>query len=254
MEFELQRANIWKRISAIILDVILVCILSTGVMYVISGIVDYDSYSNKLEEYYIQYAEDHGIKTFEITQDEYNAFSEAERAKYDAAYKALIEDEDVLYTYSMVQSLMLLITSLSIFVAYAVLDFIAPLLFGNGQTVGKKIFGLAVIRFDGVKIDTFMLFVRTLLGKFTVETMIPVMLVIMLVFNIIGFVGLAVLLLILLLQVILLFATRNHTVIHDAFARTVVVDLQSQLIFDTPEELLAYKKKLAADAAAKTDY
>ena len=254
MKFELQRANMWKRISAYILDLILLCITATGAMYALSAVTGYDAYNERLGAYYTEYAEKYGIEQFDITEEEYQNYTDKERAQYDEAYAALIQDGDVLHTYSMVTNLIMLITSLSVFVAYAVTEFVVPLILGNGQTVGKKVFALGVIRCDGVKINTFMLFVRTLLGKFTVETMIPLLLIVMLLFGMIGIAGPLVVVLIALLQFILLLATKNRTVIHDAFAQTVVIDLPTQQIFDTPEELLAYKTRLAAEEAAQADY
>jgi hypothetical protein len=37
-------------------------------------------------------------------------------------------------------------------------------------------------------------------------------------------------------------------------AQTCVIDMGSQLIFDTPEDLLEYKKKIQAENAAKASY
>ena len=37
-------------------------------------------------------------------------------------------------------------------------------------------------------------------------------------------------------------------------ASTVVVDLASQMIFDSPEDVLAYKQKVHAEAVDKADY
>ena len=59
-----------------------------------------------------------------------------------------------------------------------------PLKLGNGQTIGKKVFGIGVMRVDGVQLTTIQLFIRTILGKFTLETMIPVYIVLMIFFNI----------------------------------------------------------------------
>ncbi len=254
MSFELQKASVLKRVSAFILDAILLCVVITGAMWAVSAITGYDGYTEKLDDYYSEYAAAYGIETFDITEEEYSNISEEERARYDEAYKALLSDDGVLHTYSMVMNLTIVITSLAIFVAYAVLEFIVPLILGNGQTVGKKIFGMGVVRCDGVKINTFMLFVRTLLGKFTIETMIPVMLVFMLIFNMIGITGLIVIGLILLLELLLLIFTKNRTVIHDAFSQAVVVDLASQMVFDTPEELIAYKTRVAAERAEREKY
>ena len=59
------------------------------------------------------------------------------------------------------------------------------------------------------------------------------------------------LLLLILAQIILLIFTHARTPLHDMLAGTVTVDLASQLIFDTPEDLLEYKKKLHAESVAE---
>ena len=102
----------------------------------------------------------------------------------------------------MIINLTLVITSISILLGYLLLEFVVPLIFKNGQTLGKKIFGIALMRNDGVKINTVMLFVRTVLGKYTIETMVPVLVIIMTFFGSAGIIGLAVLLLIMAFPVI----------------------------------------------------
>lgn len=254
MGFELQRANMWKRIAAAVLDLILLCVAATGMMLLMSVVTGYDGYVERLEGYYSYYAETYGVESLDITEEAYEAFSEEEKARYDAAYDAFVEDEDVQHTYSMVVTLTVLVTTSAIFLAYVVMELVIPLILKNGQTIGKKVFSLGVVRCDGVKITPFMMFVRTLLGKFTVETMVPVMLIVMLMFGIVGIVGLLVIAALLVFQIVLLAATRNRTVIHDAFAQTVVIDLPSQMVFDSAEDLLAYKTRLAAERAADADY
>ena len=54
------------------------------------------------------------------------------------------------------------------FLAFLVWYFILPLLFGYGRTLGKKIFGLAVIRTNLVKVSNPVLFVRTIVGMFAI--------------------------------------------------------------------------------------
>ena len=53
--------------------------------------------------------------------------------------------------------------------------------------------------------------------------------------------------LILLLQIILMISTHTNSCIHDLLAKTVAVDMQSQLIFETEEEMIAYKNKVHAE-------
>ena len=60
--------------------------------------------------------------------------------------------------------------------------------------------------------------------------------------------------LILLLQLILLAATSNNSLIHDLISDTVVIDMASQRIFDSESELIEYEKKIHAESVAKSPY
>jgi len=250
---ELQRASVWKRISAALLDVILLAIVAVGVAFLLSAVLGYDGYNQTMQDGYAKYEAEYGV-IFDIPYEEYEAMSEAERANYDAAFAALSADEEVLGAYAMMLSLTLLIVSLGLFLAYILLEFLVPLLLKNGQTVGKKIFGIAVMRTNGVKVHPLLMFIRTVLGKYTIETMIPVLIVIMIYFNTIGILGPAIILMILAMELILMFTTHNRSLIHDLLAGTVTVDLASQMIFDSEEHLLEYRKKLHAEEATRKPY
>ncbi len=112
------------------------------------------------------------------------------------------------------------------------LEFVVPLFLKNGQTLGKKIFGIAVMRTDGIRISPLILLIRTLLGKYTIETMTPILVVFLTVFAGLGYIGLVALAGLALLQILLMAFTKTNSAIHDVLARTVVVDLASQMIFD----------------------
>ncbi|MBQ7335624.1 MAG: RDD family protein [Clostridia bacterium] len=252
MIYDLQKANMWKRISAYIFDVILLGIAAVGFALLISAAVNYDGYSENLQGLYQKYEELYGV-SFDITEEDYLAYSEEEAANYEAAIAALSADAEVNYTYSMMLNLTLLITTFGILFAYLILELLVPSLFKNGQTLGKKIFGIGVMRIDGIRISTPILFVRTVLCKYTIETMVPVLLLIMIYFNIVGIVGTAIIGLILLVQLILLIATRARTPIHDVIANTVTVDLSSQMIFDTQEDMIAYRQKIHTEQVEKSD-
>lgn len=253
MVFDIQKASISKRFFAWLLDVILLSILAVGIATGLGSILGYDGYVDTLYAAYDQYETQFGIE-FDITQEQYQALPDAQREQYDAAYKALTQDEDAMKAYNMVTSLMMLIVSLGILGGYLILEFAVPMWLKNGQTIGKKIFGIALMRVDGVKVTPFMMFVRTLLGKYTIETMVPVLIVVMLMFNMVSIIGTLIIGLILLAQVILLFANKNRCVIHDLMACTVAVDLSSQMIFDSPEAMLEYKKQRHADSVTHQDY
>lgn len=253
MIFDLQKASMWKRISAYLFDIILLVIAVAGVAFLLSTMFGYDKYNAALDEAYARYEAEYGV-VFDISQEEFMQKSEAEQMAWNEAYQALIKDQDAMYSYNMVINLTLVISTLAILFAYLILEFFVPIRFGNGQTLGKKIFGVAVMRTDGVRVTAPLLFIRTILGKFTIETMIPVLICVMIFFNTIGIVGMLILGLILLLQIILMIATHTNSCIHDVLAKTVAVDMASQLIFETEEELIAYKNKVHAEKVARQTY
>lgn len=253
MALDLQKASIWKRVSAYLFDLIVLGILVVGIAFIFSAVFGYDDYNKQLSDAYAKYEAEYGV-SFEMTLEEYEALSEEELAQYDKAYDALVADDGAMYAYNMVINLTLLIMTISILLSYIILEYVVPLLFKNGQTLGKKIFGICVMRTDGVKMTTVQLFVRTILGKYTIETMIPVLILVMLYFNTVGLTGTIVLGLILLLQIIVIGVTKTNSAIHDLLSGTVVVDYHSQKIFNSTDELIEYKKVLAAERAARQSY
>ncbi len=250
---ELQRANLWKRISAALFDIILLGIVIVGVAYLLSAITGYDTHSQTVSDAYAQYEQQYGV-TFALSQEEFDALSAEQRSRYDTAYQALCNDTEAMYAYNMVVNLTLVISSISILCGYLLTEFTVPLLLGSGQTVGKKIFGIALMRTDGIRITAPLLFIRTILGKYTIETMIPVLIIIMIYFNMVGLPAMLSLGGILLLESILLIATRTNSLIHDLLAKTVAVDYASQRIFDSEQELLAYKQRQHAEGVAREPY
>lgn len=253
MIYDLQKASMWKRASAYILDIILLCIVATGFAFMLSAILGYDSYSSKLDSFYQAYEEKYSID-LDISAEDYEKLTDAEKAKYEEANKEFSKDTEVILTYNVIINMTLIMITFGILAAYLLLEFFVPLLFNNGQTVGKKIFGIAITTTDGIKISPFILFVRTIFGKFTIETMVPVFIVLMIMFEALGIVGIIVIALLLILQIVMLSITKTNSAIHDLIANTVAVDLSSQLIFNTPEELLEYKKRVHAENVEKSTY
>lgn len=250
---DLQKASLSKRIAAGILDAMLLCVLAVGFAALLTWVLNYDSHSTALEQAYTHYETQYGVE-FDIAQSDYEAMTAAQKENFDAAYAALIADDDVLYHYNMVVNLTILVTTFSILLAMVILEFVVPLLLKNGQTVGKKVFSLGLMRTDAVQITPVQLFARTVLGKFTIETMISVYIIILIFFNSIGITGPVVIGGILLTQIICLAVTRTNSLIHDLLAGTVVVDISSQKIFRTTQDLLDHQKRIAAERAARQDY
>ena len=253
MIYDLQRASMWKRISAWLLDAILLCIIATLIAFVLAAVTNYDGYSEQLDARYTYFEEQYGVSR-NLTQEQVNAMTDEERANLTAASDAIAADEEALYAYNMMLQLIIIMTSFGILLGYVVLEFAVPMVLGNGQTIGKKVFSLGVMQQNGVRVNGVCMFIRTVLGKYAIETMIPVMMVLMLFFGTIGTVGWIIVGAIGIVQVALLVTTRERCMIHDKLANTVTVDLPSQMIFKTQEDLIAYKEKVAAEKAANQVY
>lgn len=252
MSFHLQKAGVWKRFSAWLFDFIFVVMFSFGFATATSAIINYEQYSVEMDRYYAQYEEHYGVD-FDITQEEYDALGDEEKAKYDEARQAYAKDGNVIALQGKILERTMLILCLGIFFAYLVWYFIIPLLFGYGQTLGKKLFGLAVVRANTVKATNQVLFIRAMVGQYAIETMFPVLMIVMIWFGAMGVVGLITIGLLLILQIVMLCVTQTNSAIHDLLTDTVVVDYASQRIFETEEDLIAYKAQLAAEKAAQSE-
>ncbi len=274
--FELRKISIVKRASAWLLDAILLAVLATGFMFILSLVCNF----NHHQEVYAQYngewtqfrreyigdvAEFYGF-TYEETDEEGNHYiitkdgkpaslgdvmkalddskgQEPETASAYAKYKTLTPAAKVNAQFQFVLSLLFMMISLGILFAYLALEFLVPIFLKNGRTVGKTVFGICIVRPDCVKITSMALFARTLLGKFAIETMFPVFLIYLFFFGGLGILAVILLAAFLIMNLILLFATKNRTPIHDLLASTVAVDARLQVIFQSEEELIAKKSE-----------
>lgn len=250
MIYDLQKASMWKRISAFLFDAIILCIVAVLFAWLLSVALGYDGYNTALTEAYERYGEEYGID-LRMGYHEYEVLSPEETERLNAAMDALAADEGANYAYNMLIQLTLVITSLGILLAFVVMEFTIPMVLGNGQTLGKKIFGLGLMHTDGVRVNGRTLFIRTILGKYAIETMVPVLIVFMIFFGMVGLIGTLVLLGLAAVQVIMVIATRTNALLHDALATTVAVDLASQMIFNDRAAMIAYKEKAHREKVAQ---
>lgn len=253
MVTDLQKASLWKRMSAGLFDLILIAIVAVGAAALLSLAFGYDTHSQNLNDAYSRYEAQYGVE-FQMSQEAFDALPQEQKERYDTAYAALIADDNVIYLYNMVLNLTLLITTFGILIAVLLLEFAVPLMLKNGQTLGKKIFGVALMRNDGIKVSSVQMFIRTVLGKFTIEIMIPVYVLMMIFFNTIGIIAVAILGAIAVGELLSLVLSKTGALIHDSIAGTVAVDLASQMIFNTPQERVEYIKRLHAEEASRQKY
>lgn len=257
MHTDIQKAGLWQRIAAGILDLILLVVIATGFCWGLSSALNYDQYFVQSENIWKKYTQQYNLPE-EITQEVLDAMSETEYndyvARVEAANAAIAEDDEAIHVFNMVLNLSLIVVSGGLLLSMLLLQFVVPLLFGNGQTVGKKVFSLCLVRNDGVKLNTLQLFTRVILGKYAVGVMIPVYSAIIIMLGTPNGILLLVAVAIVLAQVICFLITKNHCLLHDLMAGTVVADYGSQRIFKSTEDLIAYQKKIAAERASRQEY
>ncbi len=253
MIYDIQHASMWKRISAWLFDIIVIAIAAAGFAFLLSNLLGYDKTASEFDKAKKEYEILYGID-LNLTADEINSLPSEEKQKYEEAEKAFGEDQKISFIYQTLINYIFIIVVFGILLAFLVFEFIIPLIFKNGQTLGKKVFGIAVMRQDGVKISPVILFIRSILGKYTVETMLPIIVFVMLMLGTLGLPGLLLILAILGGNVISVAATKNRSAIHDVISQCVCVDLQSQLIFDSPEDFIEYKKNLHKEEVEKKEY
>ena len=181
--------------------------------------------------------------------EDINSLSEEEKERYNATEEKIRKDSDYARAQMLFINISIIIITFSILFSFLIFEFLIPLLFKNGQTLGKKVFGVAVMRADGVKLPADLLFLRAIVCKFTLETMTPVMALLAAVLlqwwaaAIILIFGMAA------LQIILFLFTKEHTPIHDICTYTVTVDMASQKIFNNAEEKAEYIAKIQKELA-----
>lgn len=251
---DLQKAGFGKRIMAFLFDGILLATLAVGFAALLSICLGYDTaverYTAILSGYEQQYEVDVEASTTEMTEEK----QKLHEKKVEAVYQALLKDDEFTKLFSQLSNMRMMMLSFSLLGAVLLMELFIPLLFGNGQTLGKKIFGIGVMNIEGVRITGKHVFIRSVLGKYSIELMLPIYIFLLIIKGTLGIVGWALLAVLLLAQIICLVITRTNAPIHDIFASTVTVDLASQRIFESIEERNEYIKSVHAERAARADY
>ena len=275
MIYSIQKASLTKRISAFLFDVMMIVVVFLVCALSMSAILGYSNYTQEkdmiqasiLEKYNIEaleekYADIEGanfIHYNNLSVEEKTAFENNEdlpeelRKNFKDCLDEINSNEEIATLTGTMFSLFVTIFSTSLLFAFIILEFIVPLLFKNGQTLGKKIFSLGVVRIDSVKVSPLVLFVRTILGKYTISAMVP--LISFCWFTLLpSITPLFFILLILLLHIVFYFTSGIGALIHDKMAATAVVDMQTQMIFDSVEALEEYKLQVHREEVEKADY
>ena len=269
MIYKIQKASFTKRVSAMLFDFMMIVVVFLACAFPMSALLQYDKYidereavqesilaAHKIEELESQYPDNENVNFIKydqvLTEEEKAALPEEIQIAFKACQDDINSNEDIARLTGTLFILFITIFSTSLLMSFIILEFIVPLLFKNGQTLGKKIFALGVVRIDSVKVSPFILFVRTVLGKFTICTMVP--LITFPIITSMPLVPIFFILLILLLHVVFYITSGTGALIHDKMAATAVVDMQTQMIFDSVEAREEYQLRIHREEVSKADY
>ena len=128
--YSLQKASMWKRISAALFDFVFLVIVAVGIAFCLSSLLGYQTQYDLLEDRYNKIEAEYGVD-FDMTSEEYQALSEETRAQLDEALAkasaAIENDEEARRLFNMLFTLSIVILSFSILIAYLLLELLVPL-------------------------------------------------------------------------------------------------------------------------------
>lgn len=251
--FSIHIASISKRFGAGMFDLIVLIIIATGLVFVCNSVLGYDRLFAQYENDIERIEKEYGI-SLDITGSEYENLSEQQMRRYDEAYDALINETSITENYQKLIRTIVLSITIALFLAYTVTDVVLPIVFKEGRTLGKKLFGVCLISYNQVRVSNYQVVCRALLGKFAVETMVLAYSAVLLMFNRFGIVQLVLIAALFIAQVVFFFFGGNRKLLHDVLAQTVVADYATQKIFESYDSLLEAKKEQAALEAERAEY
>lgn len=262
--YEIKQAKISKRIYAFLIDLLIFIVIFSASMFLLNTYSkDYNDskkiYDEKCLEYNLvvektnedgeKYTISWSVYDFMLSsfsspgchadkfedikeisdscQKEYNDFL----AKQSEAFK---NDEVAFSAYNAIVKYRIGFYAFSSFLALLIINIVFPLIFKNGQTLGKKVFELGLVSKKGIKVSFANIGLRFLIGIFAFEVF-PFMLYLAVsnVFSIGLFLGMA----LFFVNFCLFIFTKNHTMVHDYVGGTIVVDLHTTIVFNSIEEM-----------------
>ena len=224
MHQTLTYAPLKKRIPAALIDALLVLLVTALLVWGLGALANYSAKIDRISEITTQYELSHQVN-FSITEEVYQSLPAEERARYDLAIDAMRRDPAMVDAYGDLTGSALWIVALSFFVALLGLEILLPLSFKKRGTLGKQLLGLSLAQADLTPVRTSTLLGRVLIGKYLIETMLPVLVLIMTAFEVIElpWIGILLLTLFALVQVLVIAGTRLHVPVHSLISGTVTV-------------------------------
>lgn len=227
------KAKLHYRIAGFILDTIVFIILLTGLLYLLSAITRYDKHSEALHNAW----RDIGYEIYNEETKEYEIISEDD-PNFDYVMELYMDNETIANEEHFINSFSLNAPLISIVIALSLSEILMPLIFRNGQTIGMKCFHIGLLSNNNIAVKPMQVFIRGLLGKIVVLTLIPFMGIFYAFFNVSGgFLGTIIFLIVTIGNIILLCASKKHIGFQDLLASVYPVDASQTIFYKTEKEL-----------------
>lgn len=221
-------ASLKKRMAVAALDLVLALLLTALLACAFGALFGYARTVAQIDRVTTDFEIANRIN-LSITEEVYQSLPEAERTRYDLMIDALRHDPAMIDAYTDLVGATVGIAALSFLVAYLALEILIPLCNKHRATVGGLLLGMTLAQADLSPVRTSTLLGRVLIGKYLMETLLPVIVLIITALEVIpGLAGILILLVFAAVQIWAVAATAQHVPVHGLISGTVTANAAKQ--------------------------
>lgn len=226
-----------KRIGAFILDFICIIIILVGLCLLFSVLFGYDQTNEALDLKYIEY----GIKYY----DEENNLLITKGTDEELAllWNLFDQDAEAVHLWERIVDLSLIIPILSLTLSMLIFEFLIPLIMKHGRSIGRYVFKIGLITNEEIEVKGIHLFIRFLFGKLIINSLIPLICLLLVYLNLANFLSVMILFCILIINLAFIIFSKNHIGISDRLAKVYPCEMEGQTFFNSVEELNKKKQE-----------
>lgn len=231
--------KLYKRVVALLVDII-VCIQFFNFFQMIINPI-FDSlfhYQDVLVEYHDKMVE-HGLGYYDINDEtevkiyiDYEIGEKISQEEFNEALEKFKNDSRAMEVLNKVNTLSMIGTAVTLFLAIIPNYLLFPLIFKNGQTLGKKLMKIAIVDKDGCRVKFSSLILRNIVGLYLFDLLVSYFFMLIINIPIIAIISL-----------LMGLFTKNKRTVHDLVANTYVVDEELSIIYFSLEDKEAFESK-----------